>query len=87
MTAAVAITALAVVLVAATNPYAQVVESRTMRALLAAELRISALDASVSEAARLLREERKEVSARWDAYEARLLTAEQQIKGLVMKVR
>ena len=87
MTAAVAITALAVVLVAAINAYAQVVESRTMRALLAAELRISALDASVSEAARLLRDERKEISARWDAYEQRVNLAEQQIKGLTLKVR
>lgn len=87
MTAAVAITALAVVLVAAINAYAQVVESRTMRALLAAELRISALDASVSEAARLLREERKELTARWDAYEQRVNLAEQQIKGLTLKVR
>ena len=73
MTGAVAVVSLAVVLVAAINAYAQVVESRTMRALLAAELRISALDASVSEAARLLREERKEVAAKWDAYEARLI--------------
>ena len=87
MTAAVAITALAVVLVAAINAYAQVVESRTMRALLAAELRISALDASVSEAARLLRDERKEISARWDAYEQRVNLVEQQVKGLTLKVR
>ena len=87
MTGAVAVVSLAVVLVAAINAYAQVVESRTMRALLAAELRISALDASVSEAARLLREERKEVSARWDAYEARLIHTERQVQGLVLKVR
>jgi hypothetical protein len=87
LTGAVAIVSLAVVLVAAINAYAHTVESRTMRALVAAEMRIAALDASVSEAARLLRDERREVVARWEAYEARVNLAEQQIKGLVMKVR
>ncbi len=87
MIAVAAIVSLAACIIAGINAHRAVLESRAVRDLLDTEARIRVLDASVAEAVKLLQEERRDIDRRWTAYEARSLKTDQQVAGLLMKVR